>query len=92
MKISKYTMRSCCGKTTVAFTVDKSIDDDFSAKLASIGFVEADHFKKSGILYTQNEDFILTGPYGSNRVQVKCRKKDCDQKINELEQKLKNME
>lgn len=92
MKISKYILKSCCGKTTVAFTIDNTINEEFSAKLSTLGFTEAEHFKKSGILYTQNDIFILTGPYGSTRLQVKCRKKDCEEKINELEENLKRME
>jgi len=53
--------------------------------LVNLGFKEALHFTKAGILYVDNNELIVTGPIGSDRLQVKCKISDCTQKVNDFE-------
>ena len=85
MKVEKFTVQACCGKTTTIFKTDQAITKEFLTKLISVGFNEATHFTQAGILYADNMDFIVTGPFGSDRLQVKCKKANCDQKLNDFE-------
>lgn len=92
MKLEKFTVSACCGKKSVIYKIDRPITTDLLKKIVAQGFNELEHFTKAGILYVDNLDFILTGPIGSNRLQVKCRKEDCDSKIESLEALLKQLE
>lgn len=85
MKVERYSIQACCGKKALVFKTDKPLTKDIIVFLVNSGFKEATNFTKAGILYVENTDFIITGPLGTDRLQVKCRSSDCEQKINNLE-------
>lgn len=85
MKVTRFVVQACCGKTAVIFKTDQSLTKDHITKLVALGFREQPHFTQAGILYVDNSDFILTGPIGSDRLTVKCRHAECTQKLNDLE-------
>ena len=87
-KIEKITIKACCGKTQVIFKIGKPITQSFLESLKSNGFTEAPHFTKVGILYADNLDLTVTGPFGSDRLQAHCKKSDCDQILNNFEELL----
>lgn len=60
--------------------------------LVNLGFIEVAHFTKAGILYVDNQELILKGPFGSDRLQVQCKIANCDEKINDLEALLQQLE
>jgi Ni,Fe-hydrogenase I small subunit len=85
MKLQKYTVQACCGNTSVMYRVSESLSVELIAKLVQLGFNEQVHFTNAGILYVDNLEFILTGPIGSDKLQVKCKKRNCDSNLNNLE-------
>lgn len=85
MNIERFTIQACCGKTSLIFKTDQPITQNLLTFLVNAGFVEAAHFTKAGILYVDNPDLIITGPFGSDKLQVKCKVKDCEQKVNDFE-------
>jgi len=91
MNIEKFTVQACCGKKSTIYKIDRPIDTSLLSALVSVGFTELAHFTAAGILYVDNSDFIVTGPFGSNRLQIKCKRSDCDQKLNTLEEQLKQI-
>jgi hypothetical protein len=91
MNIEKFSVQSCCGARSIIYKIDRSIDLNMINSFINIGFIEQQHFTKVGILYVDNDEFIITGPIGSNRLQIKCKKKDCDQKLNDFEPILKQL-
>lgn len=91
MKLTRHTIQACCGRTSIIFKIDQPIDRKLLDFLTKIGFNEAAHFTKNGLLYVDNLDFIVTGPFGSDKLQVKCRKLDCQQKLNDFEALLSQM-
>jgi Ni,Fe-hydrogenase I small subunit len=88
MKVERFTVQACCGRTSIIFKTDRPLSKEILAQLVSLGFKEAPHFTKAGMLYADNSDFIVTGSFGSDRLQVKCRKADCTQKLNDFEELL----
>ena len=92
MKMERYSLQSCCGGTSLIFKIGQPITKELLSIFINMGFKEAAHFTKAGILYATNKDFILTGPFGSDKLQVKCKKADCDQKLNEFERLLISLE
>lgn len=85
MKVERFTVQACCGKTSIIFKTDQPLGNKHLAALVSAGFNEQIHFTKAGIIYVDNLDFTITGPIGSDRLQVKCKLADCSQKLNDLE-------
>ena len=85
MKIERFTVQACCGNTSIIFKTDQPITKVILESLVARGFNEHHHFTQAGILYVDNLDFIVTGPIGSDRLQVKCKKRDCEQNLNDLE-------
>jgi len=91
MNTERYTIQSCCGRTSIILKTDRPLDSNILNSLLSLGFKEVKHFTNAGILYIENENFILTGPIGSNRLQIKCKKENCDEKILDIENKMKDI-
>lgn len=92
MKIERFTVQACCGRTSLIFKTDQPLTKAVLASLVKLGFVEAEHFTIAGILYADNSDFIVTGPLGSDKLQVKCKHRECEQKLNDFEVLLQNLE
>lgn len=89
MQLEKFVNKSCCGKTTTTYKLDRIVDINLLNSLVSIGFNELKHFTTAGLLYLDNKEFIITGPLGSNRLQINCKKSNCD--LLYIENILKNM-
>jgi len=85
MKVERFTVQSCCGKASIIFKTDQPLSQVHLNGLIQRGFTEHTHFSKAGIIYADNLDFIVTGPIGTDRLQVKCKRADCSQKLNDLE-------
>ena len=89
MKVERYTVKACCGGKSIIFKTDEPLTAQFLEFLKTNGFREAVQFTKAGIIYADNPDLIVTGPIGSNRLQVKCRllnEVECNQKLNDFEE------
>lgn len=88
MKLERFTVQACCGGTAIMFKTSEPITKEVLTALVGCGFRESVHFTKAGILYADNLDFIVSGPFGSTKLQVKCRKKDkqeCEKKLSDFE-------
>lgn len=85
MKVERHTIQACCGRKAIIFKTDQPITKEVLASLIKLGFTETAHFTKAGILYVDNLDFIMTAPFGADRLQIKCKKLDCSEKLNDLE-------
>lgn len=92
MKIERYTVKACCGKTSLILKMDCPLDIKIISFLISNGFTELPHFTKIGIVYMTSPELIVTGPIGKNQLQVKCKPKDCANILNEFEILLATME
>ena len=91
MNIERYSVTSCCGGKSIIYKIDRPITMNLINSFIEIGYKEEKHFTTAGILYVDNETFILTGSIGANRLQVKCKKTDCEQQFNNLEVILKQI-
>lgn len=92
MKITRHTIQACCGGVSIIFKADRPLMRGHLDKLVSLGFIEAKHFSAAGILYVDNEELILKGPFGSDRLQVQCKIANCEEKLNDLEALLQHLE
>ena len=78
-------IRACCGKSSVVLTTDRPIDKSLIDFLVLHNFVEHAHFTIAGILYTDSPALIISGPIGSDKLSVKCKRDSCNKEIEELE-------
>jgi hypothetical protein len=85
MKVERHTIQACCGKKAIMFKTDQPITKQVLSSLINLGFKESEHFTKVGILYVDNLDFIMTAPFGADRLQIKCKKANCFENLNDLE-------
>lgn len=85
MKVERLVIQACCGRKQIVFKIDRPIDLALLEVLKSNGFTEAPHFTKAGMLYADNSDLIISGPIGMDRLNVKCKKEDCEQILNDFE-------
>jgi hypothetical protein len=92
IKIQRFVTKSCCGKTSVSFKLDRPVHKDFLPLFLSGGFTEDSKFTKLGIFYIENKDLIASGPFGSDKIQVRCKNKECQEKLNDFEKLLEQME
>jgi hypothetical protein len=85
MKYKKFNIQSCCGKTSIIYQIGKAISFELITFFETNGFKESKNFTKSGILYVQNSDLVITGAFGSDKLQVKCKKTNCDEILSNIE-------
>lgn len=85
MKVERFLIQACCNKTQIVFKLDKPVDQGLLDILKSNGFTEAPHFTKAGMLYADSSELIVTGPFGGDKLNAKCKKQDCAQSLNDLE-------
>ena len=91
MEIEKIYFKSCCGGEGTILKLSSPISKDLLNALKQQSYVESEVFTRSGILYVDNKQLTVTGAFGSNKLQLKCKSKDCNQIINQLEELLKAM-
>jgi hypothetical protein len=67
------------------FKTDQPVTKLHLEAMQKLGFIESVHFTQAGLLYVDNPDFTITGPFGSDRLTVKCKHAECTEKLNDLE-------
>jgi hypothetical protein len=94
MKVERFDIKSCCGGSSLIFKTDRPLTPLHLQAFIKLGYKEAAHFTKAGILYVDNSDFTVTGPFGTDRLTVRCKpqNKECTKRINDLEVVLQKME
>lgn len=92
MKLERILIKGCCNKTKVVFKIDRPVTQALIDILKSNGFTENPGFTKAGMLYVYNPDLIVSGPIGADRVNIACKKEDCEKILNDFEALLIKME
>lgn len=82
---------SKCGGVNLLMKLSVSVSKDFLSLFLNNGFRELQHFTKAGILYVENENLTIHGPFGSDKLQVKCKKSECQEILNKLEELLQQL-
>ena len=84
---------SCnCGKEQLLLQVDFSFEKKHLNQFLSSNFREIKSYTNLGILYIEDDNLVAIGPFGSNRLQIKCKNSNCNLSLNIIENILKNME
>jgi hypothetical protein len=85
MRFTKFVTPACCGRTSLRAELGEPITPRLVTLFKGQGFAELEHFTKVGMMYVESQALIVTGPIGSNKIQIKCKGKECSQDILQLE-------
>lgn len=85
MKFERFSVKSCCGSSSISYKLYSTLHKDYLALFIENGFTEAKHFTESNILYIESANIIATGVFGSDKLQVKCKIKECEKYIENFE-------
>lgn len=88
----RITASGCCGLSNAIYELEKPILKEHLDYFSNNKFQTSEIYKKSGMLYTENENFILIGIFGSNKLEAKQKKKDSKFHIEDLDKFLENLE
>jgi hypothetical protein len=80
-----------CGKTQEIWELSFSLDIKHLQVFIDNNFISNKSYEKNGILYVEQDAILAIGPYGSNRLQIKCKKTPCDEGMDLLESILKSL-
>jgi hypothetical protein len=88
MKVEKFVIQACCGKKHIVFKIDRPLTLSVLDVLKSNGFTERTDFTKAGMIYADNLELIVSGPIGMDKLNVKCKKEDCELILKDFEELL----
>ena len=83
--------RCNCNKPQITLEVNCPFSKDHLQYFSNNNFLESKSYTNVGILYIEDANVAAMGPFGSNRLQIKCKTALCDISILSLENLLKNM-
>ena len=92
MEVAKFSISACCGKTAVAFKVKPAISNDLLKFLLNNNFIENKQFTSAGILFVENKALIVSGTFGSDVLNIKCKISNCNQFVDDFEKLLIQVE
>lgn len=80
-----------CKKPQVLLEVNLSFNYEHLQLFIDNGFTISKSYIDAGILYIENTNLAAVGPFGSNRLQIKCKNSNCDTSLADLERILTNI-
>ena len=89
--IERIESKSCCGQKSIFLKLDAQVTNLLLSELAKNGYIEYRNFTATGILYAYNKDLIVTGGFGTTRLQVKCKTSRCNESLDILEDIIKRL-
>lgn len=69
---------ACCGKSTITYGLSFSILKEQAPSFEQAGFYVSNTYLNVGMLYAENNYLVVTGSFGSNRIVLKCKVKNCE--------------
>ena len=83
---------SCkCSKGQILLELSVPLDKSNLQLFANTRFLENKTYTNLGLFYIESIDLTAIGPYGSNRLNIKCKTANCSNNIIELEEILKRV-
>lgn len=80
-----------CSKAQTILEMNFSLDRTHIQYFLNNNFTEVKSYTNVGILYIEDASLAAIGPFGSNRLQIKCKNPKCDASLAILENVLMNI-
>jgi glutaredoxin len=82
---------SKCNKGQTLLELGVSLDKKHLSFFLNTKFLENKTYTNLGLFYIESLDLTAIGPFGSNRLNIKCKTANCENNIIELEDILKQI-
>lgn len=82
---------SKCNKGQILLELNVPLDKTHIKFFAGSPFLENKSYTNLGLFYMESLDLVAIGPFGSNRLNIKCKTANCNNNIIELEDILKQI-
>lgn len=82
---------SKCNKGQLLLELSVPLDKTHIKFFAGSSFLENKTYTNLGLFYMESIDLTAIGPFGSNRLNIKCKTANCDDNIIQLEEILKQI-
>lgn len=80
-----------CAKEQFLLEINKPFDKLDLQFFTNSDFMENKTYNNLGLLYVESVDLVAIAPFGSNRMQIKCKTSNCSNNIIKLEEILAKM-
>lgn len=90
--VSKILSTSCCGSKSLTLVFDSTYSTSLASFLINRNFFILDGLLKTGSLYAKSNGIILTGLFGSSKIQIRCQGSGCDFQIQNIISELEKYE
>lgn len=92
-EVKRISLKSSCNctKPQIIFEVSFPFEKKHLEFLINNNYIEGKSYTSMGILYIEDDNLVAIGPFGSNRLQIKCKNDNCDAGLSILENVLKNI-
>ena len=84
MTIKRHEIPACCGKKQTILELPFALMREHIEAFSAVFRVSERH-SKFGILSMQDRNLLATAPFGTNRLNLKCKNADCKDSIESLE-------
>lgn len=76
---------NCGKKEQLLLELSSPLTEDHLQAFVNSSFNENKIYKRTGLFYVEDIHLIAIGPFGSNRLQIKCKTTNCGPSIANLE-------
>ena len=86
-------VKSCCGSRSYILELDGPLSRNALSLFRQEGYTSSETYTRVGIFHVEKNGLTATGPYGSNKIQVRCGgSANCSQLLDHLENTFKMAE
>ena len=79
-----------CTKAQIILELNYSLNREHIQYFINNNFNESKSYTNVGILYIEDANLTAMGPFGTNRLQIRCKNDNCDASLANLENVLRN--
>lgn len=78
-----------CSKPSTTLEFNFPMVNKYLPQLLTLNFLDNNSYTSIGICYLEDDNIVALGPFGSNRLQIKCKNNNCESSICNLENIIK---
>lgn len=85
MSFQKQVLKTCCGRSSLLYSVAKPILKEHIPLFVAAGFVIPERYSNSGLFYARKDNFMATCTFGICKITVRCTGSNCQTITQEFE-------
>jgi hypothetical protein len=88
MASKRHLVKSCCGSVAYLFEISQPVTPKTLDFFKHAGYTTSEIHQKIGVFFVEKQGLMATGPYGSNKIQVRCMSANCSQMLDAFDNTL----